>query len=1425
MTTLGSLEDAQELLHDQLYNLDPVGEHGFEGFMAKALSELTGLAFHVAKSGHQDGSDVRSAPHNLFKIGLEGKRYKPSTSLPLDDLLHKITDASTARVPVDLWLLAATRRVDVSDREKLQEHGENVGIGVMVLDRPDNLKQLCELTVVCASAPSTCRTFLNSKLLSKALDLIRRNTEFEGMRSQTLDRLKRADTGYESARHSSERWMVEAQESLTNAKSRLGGHHNLLMSDYGIIHRTSINDQLDEWYASGHGVAALLGDEGTGKSWASLDWFNVLKSSETGAPLTVFLKAKTIDTSDVKSAIANALAAQTRISFVAFWKKRLALWERSGGGVEILILVDGLNENFKFWKWADWLQPLFESNLGGMYRVILSCWPNWWNGSLAGLTDLTPEPKEISVDRFNEYELDALLAAMDVKHSDFASAVLELMRVPRLSALVATHREKLQKSGDVTAERVIYEDWKDRLKRHGTKTGLTDPEMKAFVADLGKKLKKDIDQAVTRRDVIESLSNESGKDSMELLPAITELTSGAWLESGDNPNTFRVATDRIPFVLAATLMSEIREETQVTVIEAMIAEFLDPLKAHSLGAAILRAATTIALIETDSSPEIRKTLLSMWLDEQNFRDGDFEAFWRLAGLDSDLFFNLAQALWLAGSGGSLSDEVLIKTFANAVEFRDFEKDLKERLTKWLATAWPDPRVGAVLGNVDRTQQDSMQRNAKTLENHTEWVSSEVAKSFTSITLDDNDGWSWLSHRALVILSYLKRAPFACVLKAWALSRAIMQSARHKEEVAWLLRLNFVDASETSEAIGGVIERLKGQDDRICGQAGVYLEDAMSHVERASTSLTLDGDSPEDVSPSDVSGMDANALYQAAQNFLLPGGWKRYEPESSAAVINALIERGLDENEAALGFIVHNLHDLLIALTPDSRLRLREAITTELDAIKDDCEEGKTNTAKLELARLLIQFYDAESTEQSALVLSLGLGASLDSWLPFCQSINCQDLAGIDLQSARVDHVAGWLAYIDECLPKEEIAKLKYLPDLITHDDQNVRYKALVLATHGRNLPALKVFATSPYSKSANREGKSKLEYDYLRNLALLEFCEFAPDASMSKCLSPEHVALVVNQRPTDPEALGRFNEYLQDEFEAIKTGQQWCRPRYWRRHKEAISALVEHNLEAVLEWLEPWLENPGNRVEYGLMNHFPVIDTMQALSVKAPEISLKLYKLLIDRSDSRFFSADGIVNFPFQVPESQCADNLCDKLLEKAKTDESLLEIAFSAYRINRLDWLFNQISCLERSQKPVDVAKAYTLLGFCDECDRADAVWQAFLKRPPKDFWLDSVIRSSANDYERNSAARKALTDFWSNEKMWAARHALKRLVGMCDIRIWLWFQDISPDCNDRPYQHRVAVELASTSLEQAIKKDKESRKKKLFHTRIPLTTMAPWK
>ena len=1420
-------EDAQKLLGACLHELNPTGADGFEGLMASALSELTGQAFYVAKSGHQGGSDVRSAPYNLFKVGLEAKRYQPSTKLSLDALLNKITDAASAPVPVDLWVLAATRPVDVSDREKLHAHGEVCGIGVIVLDWPDNLAQLCDLAVICASVANACKVFLKpTEPLTEALNLIRQNSNFENGRSRLLDQLTQADTGYESTRRASERWTVQAQASLANAKSRLGGHHNLGESEYGVIPRTAINAQLDDWYTGGQGVVALLGDEGMGKSWAALDWYNRLKTSETGAPLTVFLSAKSIDASDVKSTIARALATQTGVRSVEFWEKRLALWERSGGnGVRMLIFVDGLNENFQFTVWANWLQPLFEDQLGGMYRVIVSCWPNWWHGTLAGLTNLTPELLEINVEGFNEVELDRLLAAMDVKRSDFARAVLELMRIPRLSSLVAKHREKLKDSGDVTAERVIYEDWKDRLKRRGPNTGLTDLEMKSFVAELGRNLKSDIDRAVTRKEVIETLSDESGKSSLELQPAITELSSGAWLKPGDKPYTFRVAADRIPFVLGTTLMWHIREETEATVIEAKIAEFLDPLKAHSLGAAILRAAATIALIQTNTSPVLRKTLLYKWLDEHNFHGDDFDAFWRMAGLDPDLFLDLAEERWLARAGRSLSDEVLIKGFANAAEFCDFKAALRRRLTQWLGTAWPDPKVGAVLGKVDQTKADSQQRAEETRSRHTKWVSSEVAKSFVPVRLDAHEGWSWLSPRALAILSYIERASFVDVLVAWALSRTIMRRARHGEEVAWLLRVNLGDASKTSDVMRSAITHLKAQQSSICEQAAAYLEAAISHVERTDTPLVVD-EGPEETAaaPLPVADMDAHALYEATQQDLAPFAWKKNDPESSATLINALIERGLDEHEEALSLLLDNLADLLVVLTPNSRDRLRAAIAAAREAIKSESEADKRASARFESAHLTLQLYDAEPADQSVLVLSHGIDTGRAEWFSLYRPIALADIVQVDLKNAPASHLANWLGYVER-LSEEDIAKLDFLPKLMTHGDQSVRHEALVLAAHGHHLPALTVFAASPYAAPPNGEEKLNPKYEYWRNRALLKFCAFAPDASLAKFLNPESAALIAEQRPTDPDALDQFNTYLRGEFEAVREAKPWSSSRYWCSHRKAVDALVAYDLDSVLAWLTPWLENPGDMSDKALMNPFPVIDTMQALGGKMPDVALDLYDALIDPPQRGLFSSDRIARFPFEVPVSERATDLCDRLLEEATTDKALLEVVCSTHRPHRLDWLFAWITRLEASSRPADVAKAYTLLGFCDESDRADAHWQAFLARPPLDDWLCCVFKASVGDYARNRTARRALTRFWSHEKPSVARHALKRVEETCDLHIVNWIEAIRPEWKDHPRERRLAFDLATTLLNQAVKRDKERRKKELFHTPVAFSVMAPWK
>lgn len=83
------------------------GSNGFEGLVAHALAEVSGLPIRLARSGSQFGRDGLSTPGD-FVIAFEAKRYgnKPPTlqemttkaALATDDLGHGL----------DIWACAVT---------------------------------------------------------------------------------------------------------------------------------------------------------------------------------------------------------------------------------------------------------------------------------------------------------------------------------------------------------------------------------------------------------------------------------------------------------------------------------------------------------------------------------------------------------------------------------------------------------------------------------------------------------------------------------------------------------------------------------------------------------------------------------------------------------------------------------------------------------------------------------------------------------------------------------------------------------------------------------------------------------------------------------------------------------------------------------------------------------------------------------------------------------------------------------------------------------------------------------------------------------------------------------------------------------------------------------------------------------------------
>ena len=1377
-----NVKGAQELLWKGLYKLDATGQSGYEGFLAAVLRKLTGQPFQVVKSGAQGGSDVRSEPCNLVKVSLEAKQYGKQTKLALDALLHKLTETSTANPPADLWILATTRAIDSSYREKLHAHGDNLGIGVIVWDWPGKADFLCDLAAVCGSAPQACRSYMRwSTKLDEALEVIRRHGEFEEKSSYWRRRLVEPDVGYASGREKCRQWLEDAQDSVANAKSRLGGHHDLRASRFGVVRRSGVNGELKVWFADRNaGVAALVGDEGMGKSWAALDWCNeVQESLGYESPMIVFLPARSIRGADAKLDIADAISRQAEQGSAKFWRRRLDLWERSGrANVRMLVIVDGLNQNFLFHDWANWAQPLLEESVRDRYSLLMTCWPNWWRGELLGLGSLEPEPVEIAVAEFNDDELNELMAGMEVRREDLAESVVRLMRVPRLSAVALANREALAESGDVTAERVVYEDWKDRIRRSGQAAGLDDARMKAFVEELGHRLRADVDRAVSRRNIMEILQHQSGRTGEELQAAVAQLTSGGWFRAGERPDMFRLETDRVPYVLGAALMSELRRNYGSGDIGGTIAEFMDPLKAHSLGARILRAATTIALVEVDIAADLKQELVSRWLDEQNFTAEDFEALWRLAGLDAELVLGIAEGEWLGAHTAGLKDEVLIKTLANAAEFTKFDEALKTKLVEWLGTAWPFPAGGNRVdghGGIEVVPSDG--REPETVRSRLDsWTKLAASVEFVPVRLREEGTWDWLGHRAVAVMSYLARAPYTAALEAWALSRALMQKPQHLDDVAWILRINPEDPDDADEALGVVVGRLQGHSHPTSTGAASLLRKAMSHARRADclpeADVPVRGDQAQPVQY-EAAKLDREALFEAAEDYLAPGEWRRHDPTAGAALIDALIERELPPGGREVDLLSEHFRDVITIIAPQSRSRLRAAFERERAAAEtlDNPQPGLA--ARFGLMALLLQLFDTPAEDQACLLLASEHAVMEPEWMGICHLPKAGELGKLNISGASRAGRLLWLECVGRRLDKALIGSLEFLPLLVTDKDIEIRWRAVAIASHGRHIEALMRFAESGYASSVPVEDKRNLFEEYARNSALLELETIRPGTVPVSQLAAECAALKVKRGDDSDAALDAFEAYLVNELEAVPVERSWSSNRYWYSYVKCVKLLIDRKGGPVVERLARLTEDATYRADYVLMNDFPVLDTMRALQEQAPEVTLSAFRTLQQGLRISLFSKEAIDGLPFELSRSTTSDAACDERLTSAITDKELLDIAYFCHKYGRVNWLLERIASQEKSERAAEVARAYTLLGCCDVAPEADELWDAFGSRLPEDEWLLRVCRESREDYGRNRRARSSLDAFWQNDSDAGARQAWKLVEENCDRRIGLWIKD----------------------------------------------------
>ena len=220
-----SNEQLEDLRH-ALRNLTATGAEGFEGLVAVALTEITGIPFRLAGSGSQYGVDGKSA-HRRDCISFEAKRY--DGGIPRNEVLSKIAALSISDGGnTDLWVLCATSAVRSQLADDVRKLGKENGIGTFILDWTDSPIPI--LAVALAMSEMATPLFLDAHLSDKSLvaktraslKAIRDSQTFARYAAQIRSSLQEPSLGIGIARPANSKWVVEIFSSKQRARRFMG---------------------------------------------------------------------------------------------------------------------------------------------------------------------------------------------------------------------------------------------------------------------------------------------------------------------------------------------------------------------------------------------------------------------------------------------------------------------------------------------------------------------------------------------------------------------------------------------------------------------------------------------------------------------------------------------------------------------------------------------------------------------------------------------------------------------------------------------------------------------------------------------------------------------------------------------------------------------------------------------------------------------------------------------------------------------------------------------------------------------------------------------------------------------------------------------------------------------------------------------------
>ncbi len=659
-------------LKDLIQSIKPAD---FEELTATLLTLFLKDPFVVARSGDQPSGDARSL---TGEVSIQAKKYAGKNNPNAKTIEGDIRQTIRTLPNLQVYVLAVSR--DTAQlRDTLDAVEEETGLDIVVLELTDNLS---DLGALCVTYWEDIHHFFDlsdmDPQFSVWVQIARDDSKTQAQMEKVQSKL---EDGIQTQKHVQE----DVGKYLRKRFATDKGFNPINLPQ--AIDRDPLESKIMDWWEIEEApICCLEGKEGMGKSWLAAKAMNSICKNES--IVAFWLDSK--DWSGHKS-IFDLLHTCFSVIYPSYEQRKITKLQNKPAKIwrKTLIVLDGVNE----WNAIEAAQRILteydnpNSEWADRIRFLLTI------RSLDNYPDfesyLPEDCHKISVEPFNDTELQDALTQKDLKPDDLPDSLIEFAKIPRYLQRCIELQDELGSFGVVTKEMVLLADLSNKIKHSDPqikqKLGWMRPEdPKDFFSHLAKQIEwNKVDAAPEKLgQLLKGCFSDYSKIRRDLEEQ--RIVSKAGLYDA------KLGADYV--LLCWTLyLSNLFDNTESTGIEDLLENFqqeLEPILSEDLRTEALFAALQLSAIfpNTEISQEQlsqkRAALMLAWFNSHNAQITDERlSFW--AEKDPDAYAQVVEFEFRHHNSPNYEDALIAPLAKTWLHKKGQINRVASRLKKWL----------------------------------------------------------------------------------------------------------------------------------------------------------------------------------------------------------------------------------------------------------------------------------------------------------------------------------------------------------------------------------------------------------------------------------------------------------------------------------------------------------------------------------------------------------------------------------------------------------------------------------------------------------------------------------------------------------------------------------------------------------------------